>query len=265
MSICYPMVRPEASSGFPDETNTGPQAGTTFTPTSGEIQTTSNGQIIQNLSLNGYILVRHNNVIIRDCIIDTNGVPGGDPFYAISSTVFPLTGLKILRVTVIGNGQIGSVSIDDMDGAEISYCNMSQNENILAIAANDVNIHDNYLHDLQSDSPELHGDGIQYFAGFDNCTIHHNTIEGFDTSSIIAGSPATVSTNTTITNNFLPHSGAVSYGMQITNTNGLIITGNRIVRDTHPIYPIDLVSPSNYTVSGNVDHNTEEIINPSIS
>ena len=64
-----PPSAPSAG-GYPNAANTGPSGA--LTP-SGSITTSSSGQVIQNLDINGSIRVQHNNVTIRNVRIRSNG------------------------------------------------------------------------------------------------------------------------------------------------------------------------------------------------
>jgi Right handed beta helix region len=266
--------QPFRGNGWPDASTTGPQGGTSFTNSSGELNTTASGQIIQDLSHNGHIVLRHSNVTIQDCII--TGPQGG--VFEISPVGTPLTGITIRRCRIIAGFSLAAISIYTMTTTEISFCDISNCENGITVAGSGVNIHDNYIHDLLRTPAQMdaaHFDGIQGFPGpYTNWTINHNTIQSRDTSGVItAGSSGSPNVGLTITNNKFLHNAPISYGMQVQFTDQLIITGNRISIENpgagpgsqRPIFPIDLVSCTNVTATGNVNDETGAPITPSIS
>lgn len=238
---------------FPDASTTGPQAGTSFTTTSGEVRTSSNGQIIQNLDLTGYIIIQNNNVTIRDCIINFSD------FFAILGNSG--TGTVITRCKIIGSPSFTGINTENLNNIEISYCDISVCENGIAISSSDVNIHDNYIHALASGGAEPHIDGIQGFPGYTDAVINHNTIISEDTSGIISNGISP----TTVTNNLFGHSGPISYGMQLSNSGPVTVTGNRIqISGGYPLFPFNLVSCTSITYNNNVNDATGETVNASI-
>lgn len=246
--------------GFPDASNTGPQAGTSFTTTSGELSTNSNGQVIENLEHTGLIIVKHNDVIIRDCIITMDATIVG----ILCDQGSGRTGLVVTRCTVVGNGEFATITTENMDDFEISYCNLSNVENAIMVSSNDVNIHDNYIHDLAVDG-DNHNDGVQGFPGYENLTIHHNTIISLDTSCVISGgssAPEGGINNTIITNNRFLESAPISYGIQIKFSDVVTVTGNRFGFSVPPTDLMDFPGCTNLTVSGNVDDDTGDPVSP---
>ena len=62
---------------WPNEDNTGPQGA--LTNYSGDITTTEDGQIIENLNITGSISVKHSNVIIRNCKFESLDIKTTSP------------------------------------------------------------------------------------------------------------------------------------------------------------------------------------------
>jgi len=258
--------------GFPDATTTGPTVGTVFTNAFGEFNTTSNGQIVEKLNLDGYILVNHNNVTIQDCNIFTSN-PGPGALTDILVTV-NRTGTTIRRCKIVSGWALAGILLDENNAnTVVEFCNISNCENGITIAGSSINIHDNYIHDLAREPGHVdpHFDGMQGFPGYSNWTINHNTIQGKDTSSIIlGGNTGPIATHTvSITNNLLLHQGPTAYGVQCKFTDGLTVTGNRISVEVgppqYPIFPIDLVGCVTLSTAGNVVHETGAPITPSVS
>lgn len=66
-------VAPPVLTDFPNANNTGVPSGTSLTKTSGMIMTTRDGQVIENMEIDGMIHVVNNNVIIRKVRVRSSG------------------------------------------------------------------------------------------------------------------------------------------------------------------------------------------------
>lgn len=250
---------PGGTTGFPDATNTGPLAETTFTNASGEINTTSDGQLIQNLNLNGLIRVKHNNVTIRDCKINTDGF-----FYGVDTDGISHTGLTVLRCKIFSgsgsHGQGSCILFGSIDNTTISFCDLSGKENGIFIGGS-CNLHDNYIHDLGGVNPvDQHVDGIQGSSA-SNAIIQHNNIISTDTSCIILQNEGGSFSNCTINNNRLIGVAPIAHGIlcqardDLPGTcSNITITNNRV--NAVPTFKIFLHAVNGYTYSNNVDDTT---------
>jgi hypothetical protein len=258
------VVAPSGSSssggGYPTALTTGPAAGTVFTNTSGEITTSGAGQTLEKLNItNGYVIIRHANCILQDCIVDMTGQPLSS-FQAISASGSSLTGIKIRRCRVIGNAAKDTIQTEMMPGVEISYNDLSKMENGISIGADNGNIHDNYIHDLLG-SGVPHVDGIQGTGLFNGLTINHNTIISSDTSCIIMQTEFGGFSNLTVSNNRLLYDAPMSFGMLIQEKPGspgavtnVIVTNNRIKFPVSHYAVFHNVNGLSFT--GNVDDDT---------
>jgi hypothetical protein len=260
--------------GFPDASTTGPAAGTSFTVTTGDFVTSSNNQVVANRQINnGQIDIRHSGVIVRDCIVNSQD------FTAIRTTVAAsIPGCLIERCRLTGIGGQNTISPDFADGVEIRFCDISGFENGIAIGANAMNIHDNYIHGLISLSGSPHIDGIQGAGGFNSLTIRHNTIVSWDTSCIIMQTEGAAYSGLVIDNNRLlfdtAHVGAeLAYGIlaqrkdtDVNTASNITITNNRIQKAQAAqsyIFIHNVIAP--IVVSGNVDDTTGLAITADIS
>ena len=262
-TVPFPSV-----TSFPDAANTGPASGTVFTTFSGNFNTSSNGQIVEKLNITGQIIVRHPNVIIRDCIVNCT------EFFGVSAVGGPLTNVKLLRTRIIGIGNAAAITPDGMPGLEISFCDISRTANGINVGDNALNIHDNYLHDLSGAGVDPHIDGIQGSGGFSALTIEHNTIISWDTSCIILQNEGAGFSGVVINNNRLiidpvlggaycilcqdldAGVGAVS---NITITNNRMLKGNSGGQTYGFFHNVTAL-----TWTGNVDDMTGVVINPDI-
>ncbi|MGE3619854.1 MAG: malectin domain-containing carbohydrate-binding protein [Acidimicrobiia bacterium] len=241
--------RPAVPSAFPNASNTGPTG--SLAP-SGTVFTSANGQVIQNLDINGSIQVRHNNVTIRNVRVRNSGGEAIAINPANSGTV-------IEDCELDGTGDTGAAPAVVHARYTIRRCDIHHfGEG--PRANGDVVIEDNYIHDfVDYEYLGAHQDGIQTTSG-SNIVIRNNTIiidvenanaaimigtaQGAVNNVVIdgnllggggytvyggaaAGYPANA-TNVRITNNrfstaIWPKSGW--YG-PLTNTYGLVVSGN---------------------------------------
>src|SRR6476619_3848573 len=249
--------------GFPNAGNTGPAAGTVFTVSTGNFNTSSDGQIVENRQVdNGQIIIRHPNVTVRDCIINSQDSA------AISTVGAALSGCLIERCRLTGIGGANGISPDFATNIEIRFCDISGYTNGIVIGDTGMNIHDNYIHGLFSiTGPGAHVDGIQGSGGFTSLIIRNNTIVSWDTSCIIMQTEGAGFSGLVIDGNRLlfdaAHAGSeLAYGIlcQSINANvaqNITITNNRIQKSQpaqNYIFIHNLTNP--VTISGNVDDTT---------
>jgi len=256
---------------FPDASTTGPAAGTVFTTTTGDFVTTAPGQIVEKRTINNGLLdIRHANVTVRDCIINSQ-----DSAAIRTTGAGPFAGCLIERCKITGIGGQGGISPDAMTNVEIRFCDISGYENGIFIGDTGMNIHDNYIHDLFSIAGSPHVDGIQGSGGFTSLTIRHNTIVSWDTSCIIMQTEGGGFSGLVIDNNRLlfdtAHVGSeLAYGIlcQSVNANvaqNVTITNNRIQKaqpTQNYIFIHNLTNP--VTITGNVDDTTGLPVVPDI-
>lgn len=224
--------------GFPDATNTGPVGCTTYKAMSGNIKVTTNGTTYNCVKMTGSFDVYANNVTIENSIITSSNWWGINLRGGYS-------GLKVLHNSITGDvghgpdngGEDYAVSA----AGEIGYNNISEFGD--AISVGEGNIHDNYVHDLQSYIP-ICGSGIcSYYQHTDDViadgnnknplTINHNTL--FNQMSTAKGASASIGlfadfgpvVDTTVNDNLIaggayalyPGGGATSKNIIVTNNH----------------------------------------------
>jgi hypothetical protein len=149
---------------FPDATCTGVLPGIARTNT-GSFQTTSDGQVIENLNVDGRITVNHNNVLIRNVKFTSRGT-------AIS--ILQKTGLVVEDCEIDGTGATNGDPAIVHHNYTMRRCNIHSigegpraNENVV--------LEDNYMHSFTSFVAQgAHQDCIQITSGT-NIVIRHNT------------------------------------------------------------------------------------------
>ncbi len=164
--------------GWPDASNTGAKGTLT---TSGGITTNAHGQVIENKSVTGQIIVKHNNVIIRNCKVTENNdvciYVEGDDCLIEDCTLYGGTGGGARGIWFEGTSQTGA------NRGKVLRCNISGYEDGIVLGTGSYHvIKDNYFHhpiDFRV-SGDPHIDGIQLHGGSGNySTIEHNNIDGY--------------------------------------------------------------------------------------
>ena len=205
---------------FPDAACTGVPTGTTLT-NSGGLTITTPGQVVDGLNITGNVVVNAPNVTIRNTRITSNA------FTVIQNNSY---GLVVEDSEIINNPGVGNnchVGIGDANftirTTEITGC-----ENAINLdSPGNVNIEDNYFHDLDTVGPSYvfgndpHTDGIQAGEGAANVIIRHNYIDPVGSTVGVGGTSAiimytlltgTANSNFWVENNYLDGRDA-SYAM----------------------------------------------------
>jgi hypothetical protein len=150
---------------FPDASCTGVLPGSSLSP-SGSVTTAFDGQVIQNLDINGSIQVNHNNVTVRNVRLRN---PGGTAI-----TVLQKTGLVVEDCEIDGTGNTNGAEVINHHNYTIRRCNVHHFGEGPRANGNVV-IEDNYFHTFTNFIPQgAHQDCVQITSGH-NITIRHNT------------------------------------------------------------------------------------------
>lgn len=241
---------------WPSALNTGVPAGTSLTPFSGALTTTSNGQIIQDLDItDGIIIVNHANVIVRRCRFNVNDFG----FFGIDGSGGSVMTVEDCEIGNIGRGN--AVILCSPTGDIIQRNNCYGFENGI-LAGNNTLVQDNYIHNLNNTSePDPHVDGISV-QGASNVIIKHNSIYSWDTSCVFIKDDFGSSVdNVRIEHNLMrpqpPVGESLGWDMQITNTgSGGSVTNISIINnvlETGIFGYVTLEIDDIATRSGNVD------------
>lgn len=156
---------------WPGPSNTGVPPGTSLTPFNGILETTSDGQLIENMDVLGVVIPSHNNVTIRRCRIRFQETSGG-PVTAI----FRRTGILVEDCELDGLNVASSSGIHDCNGYTVRRCNIHHCENGIDLSGN-ADIRDCWIHDEAGTDIDPHEDGIQFSPDAANIVIHHNFID----------------------------------------------------------------------------------------
>jgi len=148
---------------------------------SGSITTTAAGQIIELKNVTGYIYVRHNNVIVRNCKVTRN---------ADVCILVEADDCLVEDCTLIGGPNAGSrgvvfegVTQTSANRGTVRRCNISGYEDGVVLGTGSYHkVMDNYFHHpiAYTASNDPHIDGIQLHGGSGNYSlIEHNNIDGY--------------------------------------------------------------------------------------
>jgi hypothetical protein len=151
-----------APASWPNASTTGVPAGTAVTTVNGDLNSNSNGQIIEERKVSGTIVVRHPNVVVRNC-------RAGAIFVEAAGI-----GTKVEDCEVTGGVWNSGITLLPSN-CIIRRCDISRVENGIWLEANDCLIEDNYLHDLAfPGNLDPHYDGLQIPGSSANNVIRHN-------------------------------------------------------------------------------------------
>jgi hypothetical protein len=246
-------------SEWPDANNTGVPAGTSLTPTSGLIDSVSNGEIIEALDVNpGTIRIRHDNVTVRKCKITADASFFGPIDFDGAHTGTIVEDCEFDGADTIGSGAGGS-------GVTYRRCKIHRMENGWNVSGG-ATYRDNYLFDFIPYNPvdDPHIDGWQFNEGASNVTIEHNVMDctGTQTSAgltfyDIAG---TAHSNVLVNNNKILLDAAGGYtirnpGMDCSGNN-VVFTNNRLTSGGFGYHAGNVANLT--TWSGNVDDVTDD-------
>lgn len=171
------MTQPITGARKPNASNTGPKDLGALTA-SGSVNSTSDGQTISELDIDGTLYIEHDNVTVEDCRITAHhtttqravGFQAG------------VTGTKIINCEITGrttaNGGPGTVEVASYCfDVEWDYCNIHHFVSDGIKAADDVGIKRCFFHHLgmqeTSSDPTHHSDGVQNQSG-DNMQLKWN-------------------------------------------------------------------------------------------
>ena len=248
---------PPSSGGWPDATNTGVPAGTTLTAYTGPLTITTAGTVIDRRKITGCVVIKANNVTIKNSLLQTNGC-----FFNVLSDNGN-TGLVLQDVEIDGQGNSTGDSAVNGSGFTCLRCNVHGTVDGFKAGTNVV-IQDSWIHDLviQGDS---HNDGIQSL-GTTSLKIIHNRIvlaDGATSAVILSTGSASAMKNVEIRGNLLGGGAFTVYGGYAagqdvrSRVDNISITDNRFTTVVFPrsgaYGPLTSADPP-VVLSGNLWH-----------
>lgn len=206
-----PCARPK-----PGPTTTDVPAGVKLTK-SGSIKVEEDGAIIENLDIDGSIMVQADNVTIRNVRLTS-----GD-YYPIRYDDGN-TGLVVEDSEIIGtSGTVTSaISFADYTARRLnihgSADGLKANANVL--------IEDCWIHDLSNGEDE-HNDGVQSTGG-KGVTIRHNVIDGASNATVQTGDEGEATEDLTVECNWLDGGG---YALNIRGTGATRPRNTKVIKN----------------------------------
>ena len=208
------------STALPGPTNTGVRDGTTLTAYSGPATITTAGTVIENKSITSCIVIKANNVIIRNSLISSNGC-----FFNVLSDNGN-TGLQLVDVEVDGRGNLGGDSAINGGGLTCLRCDLHGTVDGIKAQSNVV-VQDSWIHDLAIGN-DSHNDGIQSL-GTTSLKVLHNRIvmaDGATSAVILSTGSADAMRNVQIDGNYLGGGAFTVYGGYQAGTDALSKVSN---------------------------------------
>jgi hypothetical protein len=206
---------------YPNAANTGVPEGVTLKKHSGDWTITEPGTVIDGYDVSGIILVRANNVVIKNTRISGVG------WWSVN--ISPgLTGVVVQDCDITGQGSSGrSNSMGIMGAARIFRNDIRGVENGIAPREGAL-VQDNYIHDLAAPGAP-HYDGIQISGGDGNITLLHNTVLNPhpQTAAVFMKTDFGPIHNVRVENNYLGGGGYTVYA--ITGSKNYSIDGIRFI------------------------------------
>ncbi|MGH3864458.1 hypothetical protein [Actinokineospora sp.] len=227
--------------GYPSAACTGVRPGTVLRQHAGNLFVKTPGAVIDGMHITGTLLIRANNVVIRNSQIDGSvlnyddnaDIDGAFPFTITDSTVGTTTCKSTDTAIGTGNFTVERVHIRGFgDGIRASAPNITVRDSFIKLCTND---------------PSTHADGIQDYPASGNLVFDHNTVDlcggrvptdGVCDLKIGYNAPIYVHSNTNggtrgarITDNLIM-GGVYSLFLWPQPGASWVVTGNRVVNGT---------------------------------
>jgi hypothetical protein len=224
----------------PGPDNTGVPKGTVLKP-SGSIRIETAGALIENLDIQGEIMVLADNVTIRNVRVQS-----GD-YYPIRYFDNDNTGLLVEDSEIEGTS-------DDVT-ASLSFANYTARRLNIHGGADgfkadeNVLIEDCWIHDLRN-GPSQHNDGVQSTGG-KGVTLRHNSISGASNACVQTGDEGAATQDLTVECNYLSGGG---YALNIRGTGATRPVNTRVLNNIFArdsAYGPWTIDDPNPTVTGN--------------
>ena len=122
---------------WPDASNAGVPVGTSLTAHSGDLNSSSNGQVIDSMFVTGgTININHDNVTVQRCKVDTSGTYGVHVFTGNPGCVVRDCTIISAQTAIEGYGDFRRNNISSVENG------------VVISSGHNVTIRDNYIHDL---------------------------------------------------------------------------------------------------------------------
>ena len=245
------------TTGFPDARNTGVPAMVTLVRSAG-LTINTPGAVIEGLDIQGMVTINANDVTLKNCRVTADS-------WAVINVTSGKTGVVIQDCEINGLSAKGVRGVSLNGSATVLRNNIHHVEDgIYLQSGSNVLIHDNYIHDLQSNWSGPHYDGIATDGGISSITIRHNTIinRHGQTSAIMLSNYFGSVRDVTVDNNWLVGGGYTVYsdgqfgggtisGVSFTNNVlGIGQYGYASIRSNTPVWQGNIDDVSGRLVEG---------------
>lgn len=259
-----PALRLTTTSKVPVSTSGGQSvgvpAGTKLTKVYGDVKLTTDGAVLENVDVEGYVRVLADNVTIRNSIIR-----GGEAATSTRALVMDWNDAKNLVVkdtTLVPRNR--SIWLDGISGEDFTALRVDISGVVDAVKGigSGVTVKDSVLHDAyyqasgvsyQSDG-KTHNDGVQFEGGSD-LMVTGTTIYGFHNAAVMVTQNAATVNGLTISNNVLSDGGCTVNMAEKGKgpLGGVKVLSNRFGRNNTSSYACPMAIPTTTTVelSGN--------------
>jgi len=223
--------------------NTGVPPGTALEAVSGTVTLSTPGEVWEGKDLQGTVIVTADDVILRNCRIDSDG------YFAIQSQ--GAHRLLVERCEIFSSeGAYTGIVGDDLT---VRRCDLHHFENGLIAGDNDL-FEENFIHDLYY-GPGAHVDGVEWGGSGSHSTVRRNRIElGGDTGCVnITPYGGGIAQDNTVADNLF--SGG-TYSLYIRGdgggtVDGVTVTGNIWIKDSYAYGPVSVDSATGIVWSNN--------------
>jgi hypothetical protein len=232
----------------PGPSNTGVPAGTVLTP-SGSIRVEQDGAIVEDLDIDGEIMILANDVTIRRVRLRS-----GD-YYPIRYFDNSNTGLVVEDSEIEGTSDDATASLSFTDYTARRLNIHGAADGFKADA--NVLIEDSWIHDLRNGTDQ-HNDGVQSTGG-KGVTLRNNWISGASNAAVQTGDEGAATEDLTLECNWF---GGGGWTLNIRGSGATVPVNTKIINNVfsrdHGYGPWTLDDP-NPTISGNVYEDGEPI------
>lgn len=266
MAITVARTRLLTGSIWPDASTTGVPAGTSLTPVSGNFETSSNGEIVEDLDVSdGAIVVQHTDILVRRCRVTIT--PPGFTFFIVENAATDAGTTTVEDVELNGGGVGGPGGAGG--ACVVRRCNIHNTENAFHILPN-TTIEDSYIHDLIWEEP-AHADGAETSPDVANVTITGNNFDligainaaiQFDSSATNPNSAWLVENNRLVLYDSGPNPGAFTIRLPTVDvsSDNVIVRNNLLGAGVFGYVETEAATAITEW-SGNVDYLTGDPIN----
>jgi Ca2+-binding RTX toxin-like protein len=218
---------------------------------------TKSGTVIENMIIDGSLRVMASDVVIKNCIINFDGMWGVDAEGARNIT--------IQDCDIIGPGRNGDSNAAILGSGNFLRNDISNTENGVVLTGGSSTVKGNYIHDLLDGGRDPHYDGISVQGGQKGVLIEGNTVIGRDTSDIFIKNDFGPISDVTVKGNLLL--GDAGYTIYVDGRasggaiTGVNISNNYVEKGFYGHYSVDKSSP---VISGNVEFANGATPNPTL-